>query len=100
MAFSLAARGLDAGEELGEDVVVRGDAVAPHQPGPEGRRAGKALDVRGRVLAHLPNGDVLPLEFGQQPQVPAGHLHPLGSSGLDRKSTRLNSSHVKISYAV
>src|SRR5690606_40160754 len=31
----------------------------------------------------------------------AQHRHPLGrGAALDRKSTRLNSSHVKISYAV
>src|SRR5690606_39668344 len=29
-----------------------------------------------------------------------GRHHRLGRDGLDRKSTRLNSSHVKISYAV
>src|SRR5690606_42013887 len=29
-----------------------------------------------------------------------GHLGRKSGSGLDRKSTRLNSSHVKISYAV
>src|SRR5690606_40319368 len=28
------------------------------------------------------------------------HLHPGIEGGVDRKSTRLNSSHVKISYAV
>src|SRR5690606_39375574 len=30
----------------------------------------------------------------------AGLLHDLGKIAIDRKSTRLNSSHVKISYAV
>src|SRR5436305_10453038 len=29
-----------------------------------------------------------------------GHQHQQGNEGLDRKSTRLNSSHVRISYAV
>src|SRR5690606_41184500 len=41
---------------------------------------------------------VLPAAEGRQED---GHLHPLRSGRLlDRKSTRLNSSHVKISYAV
>src|SRR3712207_8544996 len=30
----------------------------------------------------------------------ADDRHPLGSAGSDRKSTRLNSSHANISYAV
>src|SRR5690606_40937504 len=33
-------------------------------------------------------------------QPPAQHRRALGRPGQDRKSTRLNSSHVKISYAV
>src|SRR5690606_18415484 len=32
--------------------------------------------------------------------VPIAHAEPAGDSSTDRKSTRLNSSHVKISYAV
>src|SRR3989442_4981734 len=34
----------------------------------------------------------------RRPAAGGGHLH--GRSGRDRKSTRLNSSHVRISYAV
>src|SRR5690606_39419450 len=39
--------------------------------------------------------------FRQRPTLPGG-LPPstIGAGGLDRKSTRLNSSHVKTSYAV
>src|SRR5690606_41763888 len=36
--------------------------------------------------------------LGQDPRY-GGHAHPTGT-GKDRKSTRLNSSHVKSSYAV
>src|SRR5690606_39745748 len=38
------------------------------------------------------NGDLLGFGFGESPEEPANKP--------DRKSTRLNSSHVKISYAV
>src|SRR5207249_11316483 len=42
--------------------------------------------VRHRHLRHLPGADVAPV--------------PAAGPGQDRKSTRLNSSHVSISYAV
>src|SRR3989442_7714649 len=34
------------------------------------------------------------------PFAPRAHSNPCRRQGLDRKSTRLNSSHVRISYAV
>src|SRR5699024_11910478 len=57
-----------------------GDPV-PHHPGRPLHRAAAA--VSGAVCHHRPHG---------------GPVHPAG--GQDRKSTRLNSSHVSISYAV
>src|SRR5690606_39568968 len=38
--------------------------------------------------------------FAQPGGAPVGHLRAQGNGVEDRKSTRLNSSHVKISYAV
>src|SRR5690554_1925523 len=35
----------------------------------------------------------------QSEVMPAGNYHPIPKKHLDRKSTRLNSSHVRISYA-
>src|SRR3712207_8391815 len=43
---------------------------------------------------------VAPLLPGIQPQVRPRHRAPLGAGRVDRKSTRLNSSHANISYAV
>src|SRR5256885_5710528 len=37
---------------------------------------------------------------GQRRETSLAHLLPLGDGFLDRKSTRLNSSHLVISYAV
>src|SRR3712207_8207680 len=48
-------------------------------------------------------GEILdPLPVGLSGLQPLGHLHALehGLRGQDRKSTRLNSSHANISYAV
>src|SRR3712207_7448896 len=50
-------------------------------------------------LLHLPVVVQRPLR-GQQRPVPDLHAHPLRYSARDRKSTRLNSSHANISYAV
>src|SRR5690606_13628202 len=53
------------------------------------------------ALASRPLGEILPTE---QPRLSLLRRVPVGVVGvispLDRKSTRLNSSHVKISYAV
>src|SRR3712207_8598745 len=56
----------------------------------DGRPArARPLDQRRAELHHLPPGEVVE------------QLHPLlPAGGEDRKSTRLNSSHANISYAV
>src|SRR5207302_11062202 len=58
----------------------------PGQLGPEKGQRVLVLDEEDRIHA--------PLDLGPQ------HALDLGYLLLDRKSTRLNSSHVKISYAV
>src|SRR5690349_23606984 len=47
-------------------------------------------------------GDVLRqgVQLGGDQVGGVGHLRPVAGEDLDRKSTRLNSSHVEISYAV
>src|SRR5262245_63755013 len=56
-------------------------------------RSGVGLaQLDGVVRRHLAEGDVA----GQR----AARRHPLDQLVLDRKSTRLNSSHLGISYAV
>src|SRR5439155_12659818 len=44
--------------------------------------------------------DVAPLALGEERVEGQGRLAGAGDAGEDRKSTRLNSSHVAISYAV
>src|SRR3712207_8180412 len=52
--------------------------------------------------AALADGADLDLGDGglPQPQIARDEPHPPGALGQDRKSTRLNSSHANISYAV
>src|SRR5690606_41904904 len=85
--------------------------TAQHGPAVRGQREGRVLGV-GReeslceelahdaaplglrqVLADAEHREVLVAERGDP-------LGPLPAQDVDRKSTRLNSSHVKISYAV
>src|SRR4051794_41447223 len=68
---------------------VRGDA---HGPGGAGDDLGGLLDAVGVEVLHLGLGDLADLVGGQ--------VRHLGLVRLDRKSTRLNSSHPSISYAV
>src|SRR5690606_30336817 len=68
------------GEEGVQDDAVRDPAGELQGPVPHRREDDRDVLVEGRVLA----------EVGEVP----------GGSVVDRKSTRLNSSHVKISYAV
>src|SRR5690606_41356586 len=60
--------------------------ICPGQRGPPGPRRRQVPRRAARQRDPLPRPD-------QQ-------LHPHPARNLDRKSTRLNSSHVKISYAV
>src|SRR5207253_11224889 len=79
--------------------LFRSVRVLSHQPFEEG----DDLPERGRGFS------VLSLAFEEQGQaveavgdvLPVGRVgRKVGGQGLDRKSTRLNSSHVAISYAV
>src|SRR5688572_33090559 len=51
-------------------------------------------DIRGRFQSPLPGSGARPVHGAHQPGADAG------GQGEDRKSTRLNSSHSQISYAV
>src|SRR3712207_7738257 len=51
---------------------------------------GRDLNLRRRVEAHL----------AREPPDALAHLDDVGLAPQDRKSTRLNSSHANISYAV
>src|SRR5690606_24582529 len=71
----------------------------------EGRRqifqAGRAKEV-SHVMIVTVTGSAAPpsASFSPPPSCSAMRAAPLPNAGSDRKSTRLNSSHVKISYAV
>src|SRR5699024_11289935 len=53
------------------------------------------------VYVFTPKGDVIELPSGSIPLDFAYRIHTeIGNKTVDRKSTRLNSSHVSISYAV
>src|SRR5205814_8689661 len=64
-----------------------------------GQSDGVKTSVPGREVAHLLAG--LQRPAAQQRAVAArDHVLPVIAGGEDRKSTRLNSSHLGISYAV
>src|SRR5690606_41775879 len=77
-------------------------AVAAHVAADRGDRVGEELGQDLALILH--RQQVLPC--GHQPGHEAGageqgrHQHARLGEEADRKSTRLNSSHVKISYAV
>src|SRR2546430_9598587 len=62
--------------------------------GPGHRHARAAEDRQEAAVLHRPRGAVLPHRGGHE----GGHA--LAGRPRDRKSTRLNSSHSQISYAV
>src|SRR5207302_8107125 len=70
------------------------------------RSRGRLLRATGRVTrpadhrGHLRGRDGRPLPPGAAVLRPAATGRLAAGGGRDRKSTRLNSSHVKISYAV
>src|SRR5690606_41351715 len=81
--------GVDSGLPKSRD---GGSRAAPHRVGDGEETAEGQAGHRFRVV---PIGGV-----GVGTECPFGHSqHPVPRAG-DRKSTRLNSSHVKISYAV
>src|SRR3712207_7029791 len=59
------------------------------------RRAGRTWTVGGGLRRHR-HGPCLPVHRRRDPR----DLVAVGGPGPDRKSTRLNSSHANISYAV
>src|SRR3712207_7044971 len=67
-------------------------ADEPHRVGPPGSRAPGQQGVAAVDVAKLLGGGACPLGFRVDLSPP--HI------GADRKSTRLNSSHANISYAV
>src|SRR5690606_5400916 len=77
----------------------RGPRVGPRHPG-----AGRLRRAGGPLMALLPPiiiDDVRPsTPAGFPAKAVAGQPVPVSAVLVDRKSTRLNSSHVKISYAV
>src|SRR5690606_40189533 len=61
------------------------------------RRGAGAVTLPDALERKLPAAS---REFGWQWAFPATRSYVERATGIDRKSTRLNSSHVKISYAV
>src|SRR5690625_6914591 len=77
---------------------IRNDAAAEHLL----NRLAPRLRQRPYVLCHDPEGlmKYLCLVYSEESNLHSLPDSPKDSEGLDRKSTRLNSSHVAISYAV
>src|SRR5690606_40462906 len=67
---------------------------------PQHARGEKARAVVRRGPHHRPQGGVVVVQPGQDGSQQDAGMDARGGQPLDRKSTRLNSSHVKISYAV
>src|SRR3712207_7252556 len=65
--------------------------------GPGGGRVGGGRGLRAGGHGGRRGGAAVPGDAGRVRRPGAGPLRP---AGLDRKSTRLNSSHANISYAV
>src|SRR5690606_41988072 len=70
-----------------------GGGARLRRPQADGARGGSGRQRRGGVQRGVPAGE---LRDDRSPEGRGERLHRSG----DRKSTRLNSSHVKISYAV
>src|SRR5690606_29904408 len=103
VAIAVADEGVVPGTAAGRDVVATGEVAGVRR-----RHAGIAPWVAPRVAGAQ---GVLELGLAGQPVMAPGLLRRRSLCGLavgadraplpaDRKSTRLNSSHVKISYAV
>src|SRR5690606_14845506 len=52
--------------------------------------------VNGTIYLH--DSDIFEMILGRHPYENGSYVYVVDTNGLDRKSTRLNSSHVKISY--
>src|SRR3712207_8301549 len=61
---------------------------------------GGGLVVHSRCVLHGRDGRHAPARGRQLEHLPRFLRHPATADGADRKSTRLNSSHANISYAV
>src|SRR5690554_7793409 len=85
----------------------RRDATPVQEPLKNISRFAKSLEA-GDFIERLPWGDYAGLDMHVLPQYVKNYQKKLESGGVgwvgpkwtDRKSTRLNSSHVRISYAV
>src|ERR1035438_8140459 len=79
----------------------RGDG--PTWPGPRGcnrRYSPPAWGWSDSAGEYLPSEDVFPTRVGMVRLVVSEYFHQCSIPHPDRKSTRLNSSHLGISYAV
>src|SRR5436309_8446384 len=106
MSLSVSARGswsiLAAALAVG--AAVPAAFVRPPGRPPADRRIGQVEEGRPATLArHLERLKALPQNFGENVEGPGSAAEAAFQQRAypeDRKSTRLNSSHVKISYAV
>src|SRR5215510_3714246 len=85
---------LDGGPALREHLSLMGDVTVHRGPDDEGSYADGPCAIGMRRLS------IIDLAGGHQPLTNAEGTLWLVANGEDRKSTRLNSSHVAISYAV
>src|SRR3712207_9444485 len=83
------------------DAAVEQEAVVAHQQHGAAEALEPALQPHRSFQVEVVGGLVQQQQVGLQEQR-AGqrHAHPPAAGELDRKSTRLNSSHANISYAV
>src|SRR5690606_41878522 len=82
--------------------LFRSDVASGEEAAPPGEDVGVGVPHEG-TSAHRRAGVQPPVRQGQRPtELPRADAHrsPRDQGDVDRKSTRLNSSHVKISYAV
>src|SRR5690606_40168388 len=85
--------------DLSDHVEVRAGQEASSPLVRHGGRAVRMIAIIGDGIA--PSGQISSIVNSDLAAPQSGHFQSSGtaSQGVDRKSTRLNSSHVKISYA-